>query len=74
VADAGLRIAVRREGAVFNAYLAEAGTMEGSMLVASINAAVCEQDPVMFDRFKRLCESAVKSMMRGMGAVVAGGA
>jgi hypothetical protein len=69
--DAGFRIAVRREGAMINAYVAEMGTMEGSLLLASINAAVCEQDPVMFDRFKRLCETAVRSMVRGIGVEVA---
>lgn len=41
-----LRLAMRREGSLWNAYLARVGTMEGAMLLGSIRMTLAADEKV----------------------------
>lgn len=50
----GIRLAIRGEGAHVNAYLAQADSMEGAMLLGSMKRKVCERFPDIFNEWKAL--------------------
>lgn len=49
-----MRVAIRGEGTLVNAYLAPPKTMVGAVLIASINKQLCVDHPVLLDDFKAL--------------------
>lgn len=50
----GIRLAIRGEGESVNAYLAQANSMEGAMLLGSMKRKVCERYPDIFNEWKGL--------------------
>lgn len=55
----GIRLAIRSEGKYINAYLAPAGSMEGSLLLGSLLASLAERSADTFEAFKRLMSAAL---------------
>jgi hypothetical protein len=49
-----IRLALREEGAWINVYLAESGTMEGAILVATLRSSVAHMDGA-HEAFQALC-------------------
>ena len=62
-----LRIAIRAEGQMVNAYFAMTGTMADAVLIGSINRALCEAKPALFDQFKELLKAAVTVLIEQIG-------
>lgn len=58
------RVAVRREGATINAYMAPMHTMEGAKPIASISAGLCQLDRTIFEDFKALVAKSVESLAK----------
>jgi hypothetical protein len=52
--SAELRIAIRAEGQMINAYVAMANSMEGAIPIGSISRVLCDEDETLFDQFKAL--------------------
>jgi hypothetical protein len=50
----GIRLALRREGAFWNAYVAMSGTMEGAFLIGSISLRAATAHPEIKDGFMQL--------------------
>lgn len=49
-----MRIAIREEGTFLNAYIAQPGSLEKAILLASMRVAVARMDPSILERWKVL--------------------
>ena len=49
----GVRLAIRKEGPVVNAYVAEEETMAGAFIIGSLDIGLAER-PAIWDRWKAL--------------------
>lgn len=49
-----IRLAIRSEGNMVNAYIADANTMDDAQLIGAISRRVCGLDPAVFDAWKAL--------------------
>ncbi len=66
-----LRVALREEGASWNAYIAEVGTMEGAVLIGSIGIGAVKANPDFKDRFIELMKDVfADGLARSMGVSV----
>lgn len=59
-----MRIAIRKEGTMVNAYFAAPNTMEGAKLVASINAKFINTDE-KFNVWRKLLQDGFNSAIKG---------
>lgn len=59
-----IRIAIRKEGTMVNAYFAAPGNMEGAKLVASINPKFINTDE-KFNRWRELLTDGLNAAMKG---------
>lgn len=64
-----MRVAIRKEGNFINAYAAELGTMEGAHLIGSIARACVEEDPEVFEAFKRCVTLALAAILEGVAGI-----
>jgi hypothetical protein len=58
----GVRVAIRKEGARVNAYLAKEGSMDNAMLVSFIPLALAERGE-FFERWKNLMSDMLRHMV-----------
>lgn len=56
-----MRLAIRAEGDIVNAYMAQNGTMDGAIFLGSIHKGVA-QNPVRWDSFKILMMGAAADL------------
>lgn len=61
----GVRLAIRREGAFVNAYLAQEGTMDGAKLLGSLALDVAHH-VVVFERWKALMNDILSSAVEAI--------
>jgi hypothetical protein len=55
-----IRLALREEGPMWNAYLARQGTLEGSRLIGSIAIGAVTKNPEIKERFQTLMTDVMK--------------
>ena len=65
-----IRLAIRHEGAVVNAYIAQAADMSGAQLIGSISAALLDMRPALFDEFKALMTEGMTALVQRTGGTV----
>lgn len=66
-----LRIAFREEGALWNAYVAQIGTMEGAVLLGSIAIGAARANTDMKQSFMQLMQRAfADAVARSMGVPI----
>jgi len=66
-----LRLAMREEGAFWNAYIAQTATMDGAVHIGSIGVGAVRANPEIKDRFMRLMQDAfADALSRSMGVPV----
>lgn len=61
---AAMRVAIRTEGNTINAYAARLGTMDGAVLMGSINRRLCEVDRAVFEAFVSAMSLAMAAMLK----------
>ena len=59
-----IRLALRREGDWWNAYLAHADTMEGAKLIGTIKIGAVAQDPKIKKDFMRLMQRVLANAIK----------
>lgn len=57
----GVRLAIRREGKLVNAYLATAGSMDGAILMGSILRSIVARDDALWERWKAVMTDAMRN-------------
>lgn len=62
-----LRLAMRREGQKWNAYIASPDTMEDAIPLGSIAVVPCQNNPAIKDRFMELMKDAFADALAAMG-------
>lgn len=68
-----MRLAIRQEGAMVNAYVAQTGDMAGALHVGSISTGLLNMRPALFEQFKALMTDAMTVLVEvGTGATVLG--
>jgi hypothetical protein len=67
-----MRLAIRREGADINAYLAKSTGMDGALLIGHIATAAAQLDPNLFEGFKALMVATMAVLMKDQGLTVIG--
>lgn len=56
------RLAIRQQGPMINAYIAQSDSMEGAKFIGSIQTGLCEMDRSLFDGFKHLMYEAAQAL------------
>jgi hypothetical protein len=59
-----MRLAIRSEGNMLNAYIAETGTMDRAILVGSIVRRACDDQPEIFEAWKELMKLVMTETVR----------
>lgn len=59
-----LRLAMREEGGMWNAYVATTGTMDGAILIGSAAIAPLKANPDLKDRFMRLMQDVMADTIK----------
>lgn len=67
-----IRLAMRVEGEMWNAYIAEKDTMQGAILIGSIAMFAVRNDPERKQAFMDMMRGILEGALRAMGADVAG--
>lgn len=65
------RLIYRAEGDVVNAYLADPFTMEGAVLLTSINAGLADSIPDLYREWEQLADGIVTRAIESRGLAVA---
>lgn len=63
------RIAIRHEGRWVRAYLAKSDTMDGALLMGSILAVMCQEQPKTFEMFKALMEYVMSTVIKDVSGL-----
>jgi len=58
-----IRLAIRQEGNMVNAYVAKADTMEGAFVIGSIALGVVQARRDLFDRFQQTMTAALQVLV-----------
>ena len=61
-----IRLALRQEGHMLNAYVADPGTMDGAMLIGSIALRLCQDNPRLRDDFQEIMTQAMLGILRNI--------
>lgn len=61
-----MRLAMREEGTLWNAYVAEEGTMTGAVLIGSIAMGAVKRDESLRRRFLALMRDAFHEAIKGV--------
>ncbi|MEY2688425.1 MAG: hypothetical protein RL375_2623 [Pseudomonadota bacterium] len=70
---APFRLAIRMEGRSINAYYAKPDTMDGAVLIGSINSRLCSVDPAVFLGFRDTMTLAMVALAKdALGVTVTG--
>lgn len=65
-----LRLAIRTEGQMVNAYVATTQDMNGALLIGSVSLGLLNMDNALFYGFKQLMTDALHVMVRAQGGKV----
>lgn len=59
-----LRLAMREEGGLWNAYIAETGSMKGAILIGSVAIAPLKANPDLKERYMQLMQDVMSDALK----------
>jgi len=72
VQPAMLRLAIRQEGQMVNAYVAMTASMDGALHIGCISTGLLNMQPALFEQFKALMTAGMAAMVEAGGCTVLG--